>query len=86
MIKIKAYENFTVYLLEEEDKNSAWCIAEGANYVVVNNQFDTIDMYEMSEVKALNNAELFNYEKDRQITQATLAASLAAGGDTSTVH
>ena len=77
MIKVKEYKHFTVYLLETDDKGQAWCIPEGANYVVINNQFQTIDMYEISEIKAVSNAELFDYEKIRQIDQAALAKKIS---------
>lgn len=77
MIKVKSFKHFTVMLLESDDVEQAWCIPETANFVVVNNEFDTIDMYEMSEIKAISNAELFDYEKTRQIDNAALAKKIS---------
>lgn len=77
MIKVKEYKHFTVMLLESDDVAQAWCVPETANYVVINNEFDTIDMYEMSEIKAVSNAQLFDYEKTRQIEQAEMAKKIS---------
>ena len=76
MIKVKEYKHFTVMLLESDDVAQAWCVPDEANYVVINNQFDTIDMYEMSEIKAVSNAQLFDYEKARHIEQAAMAKKI----------
>lgn len=78
MIKVKSYKHFTVMLLEPDDVVQSWCVPEEANYVVINNQFDTIDMYEMSEIKAVSSAQLFDYEKTRLINQAKEAAEIEA--------
>ena len=78
MIKVKSYKHFTVMLLESDDVAQAWCVPETANYVVINNEFDTIDMYEMSEFKAVSNAQLFDYEKTRLINQAKEAEEIEA--------
>ena len=78
MIKVKEYKHFTVMLLESDDVAQTWCVPDEANYVVINNQFDTIDMYEMSEIKAVSNAQLFDYEKTRLINQAKEAAEIEA--------
>ena len=75
MIDIKNYKYFTVKLLESDDMVGA--VPETANYVVVNNEYDTIDMYEMAEIKAVNNAELMNYEKQRRVDQDTEFANIA---------
>ena len=90
MIDIKNYKYFTVKLLESDDMVGS--VPDTANYVVMNNEYDTIDMFEMSEVKAINNAELMNYEKigraDRAAEAALAALSIqpSKGGDTSKIH
>jgi hypothetical protein len=76
MIDIKTYKYFTVKLLESDDM-TAPSVPDTANYIVFNNVYETIDMYEMAEIKAVNNAELMNYEKQRRVDQAIEAANLA---------
>jgi hypothetical protein len=75
MIEIKSYKFFTVQLLEADDMNDL--VPCTANYAVVNTVYDTIDMYEMSEVKAINNAELMNYEKQGREDRAKAATVMA---------
>jgi hypothetical protein len=75
MIEIKSYKFFTVQLLEADDMNDL--VPCTANYVVVNTVYDTIDMYEMAEVKAINNAELMNYEKQGREDRDKEAAAMA---------
>lgn len=75
MIDIKNYKYFTVKLLESDDMVDT--VPDTANFVVVNNEYDTIDMYEMAEIKAVNNAELMNYEKQRRVDQDTEFANIA---------
>lgn len=74
MIDIKNYKYFTVKLLESDDMTDD--MPPTANYVIVNNVYDTIDMYEMSEVKAVNNAELMDHEKRARAERAIEAANL----------
>ena len=76
MIKVKEYKHFTVMLLEPDDVAQSWCVPDEANYVVINNQFDTIDMYEMSEIKAVSTAQLFDAEKSRHMEIAAMAKKI----------
>lgn len=75
MIDIKNYKYFTVKLLESDDMTDD--TPPTANYVIINNVYDTIDMYEMSEVKAVNNAELMDHEKRARAERAKEAAAIA---------